>query len=142
MDTWLDWVKLAWLKKSGLLILLLIPTLVLAEPARVVFHINDSEKLPLLLNNTLNLKKDLGPAVEIQVVVNGPAITRLASFANTGDSLQKMLDAGIELGGCSNAMRNNNLDPSKLYPGVKIINEGGVTRLLRLQQQGYAYIKI
>jgi intracellular sulfur oxidation DsrE/DsrF family protein len=126
-----------------LLLALILPGLLLAaEPTRVVFHLNEAEKLPLLVNNTTNLKKDLGNGVLIEVVVNGPAITRLASSSNTGEQLQKMLDAGIEIGGCSNAIRASQIDPSKLYPGIRIVEEGGVTRLLRRQQQGYFYIKI
>lgn len=66
----------------------------------------------------------MGKNAIIEVVVNGLAITRLASFPNTGESLQKMLDAGIEMGGCSKAIRGSQLDPSRLYPGVHIIEEG------------------
>jgi uncharacterized protein len=113
-----------------------------AEPTRVVFHINEGEKLSLLVNNTINLRNDLGKDVVIKVVVNGPAITRLASFSNTGESLQKMLDAGIEIGACSNSIRSSKMDPAKLYPGVTMIEEGGVTRLVRLQHQGYLYLKL
>jgi uncharacterized protein len=131
------------LQRIILLAVLLLPGMLLAdEPVRVVFHINEAEKLPLLVNNTINLKKDLGKNVIIEVVVNGPAITRLASFSNTGESLQRMLDEGVEIGGCSNAIRGSQLDPSRLYPGVRIIEEGGVARLVQRQQQGYIYLKM
>jgi intracellular sulfur oxidation DsrE/DsrF family protein len=59
------------------------------EPVKVVYHINEAEKLAMLVNNTINLKTDLGKNVIIEVVVNGPAITCLDSFSNTGESLQK-----------------------------------------------------
>lgn len=115
------------LQRILILVFLMLPgTLLAAEPVKVIFHINEAEKLPLLVNNTTNLKKDLGQNVIIEVVVVGPAITRLASFSNTGDSLQKMLDQGIEIGGCSQAIRINQLDASKLYPGVHIIEEGAL----------------
>lgn len=131
------------LKRIILLLGLIMPGLLLAaEPARVVFHINEAEKLSMLMNNTINVRNDLGEDAIIEVVVNGPAITRLASFSNTGEILQKMIDAGIEIGGCSNAIRASQLDPSRLYPGVHIIQEGGITRLIRLQQKGYVYIKM
>ena len=131
------------LHSIALLIVFLLPVQVLAaEPVKVVFHINEAEKLPLLVNNTINLKTDLGKNVIIEVVVNGPAITRLASFSNTGDSLQKMLDAGVEIGGCSKAIRGSQLDPAKLYPGIHIIEEGGITRIVQRQQQGYIYLKM
>lgn len=131
------------LQRILLILVLLLPgALPAAEPARVIFHINEAEKLALLVNNTINLKKDLGDQVMIEVVVNGPAITRLASFANTGDSLKKMLDQGIEIGGCSQSIRVNQLDASKLHPGVHIIEEGGVTRIVQRQQQGYLYLKM
>jgi uncharacterized protein len=131
------------LQRITLLFILLLPGLLLAaEPVKVVFHINEAEKLPLLVNNTINLKTDMGKNVIIEVVVNGPAITRLASFSNTGESLQKMLDAGIEIGGCSKAIRGSQLDPAKLYPGIHIIEEGGITRIVERQQQGYLYLKM
>ena len=131
------------LKRYILILFLFMPGLLLAsEPARVVFHINEAEKLTMLVNNTINVRKDLGEDAIIEVVVNGPAITRMASFSNTGDSLQKMLDAGIEIGACSNAIRASQLDPDTLYPGVHIIQEGGITRLIRRQQKGYVYIKM
>lgn len=130
------------LKRIVWLVLLLPGLLLAAPPVRVVFHINEAEKLSVLVNNATNLKKDMGKDVIIEVVVNGTAVTRLASSSNTGDSLKLMLDAGIELGACSNAMRNTKLDASMLYPGVKIVEEGGITRIVHRQQQGYLYIKI
>ena len=122
--------------------LLLISTIAIAADNKLVIHLNDPARLAELVNVVTNTTEAFNKNVDIVVVVNGPAITRLASFSNNQESIQAILNTGAELGACSNAMQNKKLDASQLIKGVTVIKEGGVVRIMQLQKAGYSYIKI
>lgn len=126
---------------SGFLFLL-VSTTVIAADNKLVIHMNDPARLAELVNVVTNTTEAFNNNVDIVVVVNGPAITRLASFSNNQESIQTILDTGAELGACSNAMLNKKIDPSQLVKGVTVLKEGGVVRIMQLQKAGYSYIKI
>ncbi len=113
-----------------------------AEKLKVVLHLNNQHKLHVLENNIANLRKSFGDRVEIVVVVNGPAVTQFAKFSKTESRIRDMLDQQAEISVCSNAMRNNDLLRQQLLDGIVYLEQGGVARLVELQQQGYSYIKI
>jgi intracellular sulfur oxidation DsrE/DsrF family protein len=113
-----------------------------AEAPKVVLHLNNQHKLHILESNILNLRKSFGDKVDIVVVVNGPAVIQFAKFAKTENRIRGMLDQQAEISVCSNAMRNNDLLRQQLLDGIIYLDQGGVARLVELQQQGYSYIKI
>lgn len=109
---------------------------------KVVLHLNDPPKFSILVSYVQNLKNKFGDEVHTVVIINGPAITRLADFSNTGEQVNKMLDAGAVIGACSMAMLKNNVKNENLIDGVMFLEEGGLARIVELQEQGYLYVKI
>ena len=113
-----------------------------AEKSRVVLHLSDQQKLQMLVNNVTNIRKALGDRADIIIVVNGPAVTRFARFANTEKQVQKILSQDAEISVCSIALRNRKILKDQLIEGIVYLEQGGVARLIELQQQQYSYIKI
>ena len=115
----------------------------LAGNTNVVLHLNDTAKLPHLEKNIINIRKGLGKEVNIRVIINGRAVTAMLSGNNLiEDKVKSMLDNGAKIGLCHNAMRNNNVKQNHLIEGVTILPEGGIVTIIKLQKDGYAYIKI
>lgn len=110
--------------------------------AKVVLHLSNQHKLHVLVNNVKNIREAYGDKVDIVVVVNGPAVTRFGKLANSNEQVREILHMRVDLQVCSSAMRFRDLPPEQLIEGVTYLKQGGVVRLIELQQQGYAYIKI
>lgn len=115
----------------------------LAESTNVVMHLNDTSKLPHLEKNIGNIRKGMGEDVDIQVVINGRAVSAMLS-GNTliEDKVKSMLSNNAKIGLCHTAMRNNNVHEDLIIKGVTILPEGGMVTIIKLQKAGYAYIKI
>jgi|GEM_PF-1105302 len=109
---------------------------------KILFHLNDPKKFTLLVNSVENARKIYGEKASIVVVVNGPAVSRLARFSNTGGQIKSMLNNGAKLGVCSRALLNLKVDPTNIDPHVSILNKGGLATIIKLQGLGYHYIKI
>ena len=115
----------------------------LAESTNVIMHLNDTSKLPHLEKNIGNIRKGMGEDVDIQVVINGRAVSAMLS-GNTliEDKVKSMLSNNAKIGLCHTAMRNNNVHEDLIIKGVTILPEGGMVTIIKLQKAGYAYIKI
>ena len=133
------------LTSTGLTILLcaflLIPLSAAAEQDKVVLHVNTPQKMTMLVNNVKNLRKKLGPTADIVVVINGPAVIRFSTLAESREQLDELLTEKAEVMICSYAMSNRNLSRVQLLEGTTFLENGGVAKLVELQQAGYAYIK-
>ncbi len=115
----------------------------LADSTKVVMHLNDTSKLPHLEKNIGNIRKGMGEDVDIQVVINGRAVSAMLSGNKlVEDKVKSMLSNNAKIGLCHTAMRNNNVNEHLLIDGVTILPEGGIVTLIKLQKDGYAYIKI
>jgi len=125
------------------LVLLLPVSSLLAEEHKVVFHLNDTAKLPNLEKGVYNLRKSLGDDVDIQVVINGRVVTSMLSGNRlVEDKVNSMLANDVEIGLCHNAIKNHKVNTSLLIEGVSILEQGGYVAILELQKKGYVYIKI
>lgn len=115
----------------------------LAESTNVVMHLNDTSKLPHLEKNIGNIRKSMGEDIDIQVVINGRAVSAMLR-GNTliEDKVKSMLSNNAKIGLCHTAMRNNNVHDDLIIKGVTILPEGGMVTIIKLQKAGYAYIKI
>jgi len=133
------------LTRYGLILLLALClplTAVATEQSKVVLHLSNQHKLHVLVENINNLRAAYGEKVDIMVVVNGSAVTKFASFSNTEEQIQHILDLHASISVCSIAMRNRQILKEQLLDGVSYLQQGGVAKLIELQEQGYAYIKI
>lgn len=129
---------------SLLIFLTLLPVkAVYAENINVLLHLNDKAKIPHLEKNIINLRKGLGEDANIQVVINGRAVTAMLNGNKLiQDKVKSMREQNANIGICHYAMRNNNVKEERLVEGVSILQEGGVVTIVKLQQKGYIYIKL
>ena len=112
-----------------------------AEEIKVLFHLNEKMKAPLLISNVSNYLSS-NPYSKIVVVVNGSAVLRLVRGGGMDAAFQNLINAGVEIGACNNTIIANKIKGKHIVSGVTILREGGISRLVQLQLEGYVYIKI
>ena len=117
-------------------------TLTAAAENKVVLHLNTPEKMTMLVNNVKNLRDKLGKQADIVIVVNGPAVSRFTSLSSSRTQLDEILSLNANVSICSIALENGNLSKVNLLEGTTYLEDGGATKLVELQQAGYAYIKL
>lgn len=126
----------------GTLLILIAPAYALAQQNyKVVLHINDPRKMTMLVNNVTNLRQVLGKSTEIVVIVNGPAVARFSNLSTSRSQLDTILQQDASVNICSYALKNKRIDKEQLFKGVTYLEDGGVAKLVELQDKGYAYIK-
>ncbi len=113
--------------------------------AKVVFHIDweKEENLIMALNNISNLLKAV-PSEEASVclLANGAAaklFRRERAFQYAPD-IQSLSKKGVRFLVCSNSLNNFGISQEELVESCDII-PAGIVELIRLQAEGYAYIK-
>jgi uncharacterized protein len=112
-----------------------------AERNRVVFQVNedDSRKWNTVLANINNVQEELGK-VDVAVVVIGPALGMLKADALTANRVQDAMSAGVRFVACGNSMQAQHLTKDDMIDGIAYAKAGYV-ELMRLQQQGWAYLR-
>jgi intracellular sulfur oxidation DsrE/DsrF family protein len=112
-----------------------------AELDKVVYHINESSKAPMLISSVKELLKSdhIG---KIKVIVHGSAVLRLSKRDGLSNDFASLMGKGVDIGVCNPSMMKKNLKHEQILEGVEFIAEGGVVRIIQLQKQGYVYIKI
>ena len=112
---------------------------------KAVFHIDweKRENLVMALNNIKNLFKAV-PVEDavVHVVANGPAVNLFKKDGSqeTAWDIQALSEQGVLFLLCSNSLNNFGLSPDDLIGCCKTI-PAGVVELIRLQNEGFAYIK-
>ena len=107
-------------------------------------HIDSNEpaSLKLVLKNAANYNKGLpGQRFQLVVVANGPAVTHFTrkneEFRAVAAPLQ---DQGLRILLCANALADNNISHDDIWPGCDVV-PAGLVEVVRLQREGFAYIK-
>lgn len=110
---------------------------------KVVFHLDlDEEKiLRIALTNLENLRA-AKPEARINLVVNGPAVKffRKDCADEFLTRIKNLIQAEVTIFVCRNALRAFDIPEEDLCTGCEPI-PAGVVALIKLQQQGCAYIK-
>jgi len=84
------------------------------------------------------------PTVEIKdivVVGNGSAVKAFIRGSKAEERVVQAVSSGIKLRACKNSLIGIGIDEKDLLNGVEVVPTG-VGELSRLQDQGYAYIRI
>lgn len=116
---------------------------------RIVYQLDDAgaDKAKFVLGNMRNHVRGVGGWGNIEsmeLVVFGPA---LKSFVTKGmdPDVRRMLETlqgdGLTFGACGNTMKNFSITLEELPAGAKHLPQGGVVRIMELQDRGYAYIR-
>jgi uncharacterized protein len=116
------------------------------DKTKVVYHLNESDKVLFVLGNIENHFEGVGgpDKVTIALVVHGPALRAFHAASATPDvknRLATFATAGVEIGACGNTMKSQKVTVNELLPGFVNLERGGVVRIAELQSQGYVYIR-
>jgi intracellular sulfur oxidation DsrE/DsrF family protein len=108
---------------------------------RIVFQVNedDSRKWNTILANINNVQEELG-RVEITLVAIGPGLGMLKADALTANRVQDAMAAGVRFVACGNSMQAQHLTKDDMIDGIGYAKAGYV-EVMRLQQQGWTYIR-
>ena len=112
-----------------------------ATQNRIVFQVteDDSRKWNAILANVSNVQQELG-RVDIAVVAIGPGLGMLKADALTANRVQDAMAAGVRFVACGNTMKAQHLTKDDMIDGIDYAKAGYV-EVMRLQQQGWAYIR-
>lgn len=132
-------------KSIGLLILLLVSSFsAMASEHKVVFDMtSDNQKIwETLLNNVGNVRKELGPKTEVEVVIHGNGLGLLLKKSNYQQAkMAKQSSEGVKFLACENTMKRKKVNKSDLYEFVGTV-PAGLAEIIRKQQEGWSYVKI
>ena len=117
-----------------------------AGKLKVVYHLNDLDKVNFVLGNIENHFDGVGGPdhVTIALVVHGQALKAFHSASANPDVSKRVgqfSKAGLEMAACGNTMKSQRVTVSELLPGFVAAEKGGVVRIAELQSQGYLYLR-
>jgi hypothetical protein len=121
-------------------------SLLAGDKTQVVYHLSDEDKVGFVLNNMQNHIDGVGGPenIEIIMVSHGPAVRRFVDIDavdKVRSAVAKLQEQGVTFEACANTLTALGVEPDELLPGFKIAEKGGVTRIVELEQQGYAYLR-
>ena len=108
-----------------------------------VFHIDVDEEalLNFTLNNITNFYNALpDEAFRAVLVANGPAVRLFCKGATAEKRLASLMEKGLSVRLCRNAVTSFGVSDDSLIDGLDIV-PAGIAELVRLQKEGFAYIK-
>lgn len=114
---------------------------------KIVYHLTDPEKTKFVLSNIQNHINGVGGWGHIEaleLVVHGPALKNLLTKTmdpEVQQALERLQGQGVVFGACGNTMRAFNITLEQLPAKTEYLPQGGVVRLMELQEQGYVYIR-
>jgi len=116
-----------------------------AETPKVVYHLNDLDRVGLVLRSVRNHYAGMaGEAIVIALVVHSSALRafhKATASLDVLDGLADSVDNGLVAYACSNTLRAEGISRSDLLPGFDPAESVGVVKLADLQMRGFAYIR-
>lgn len=117
-------------------------------PQKVLYHINydDPKRISATFTNITNHINELGEDnVDIKAVVHGPAI-RYFLDASTDEGKQTTIDSlrlnDVQFVVCGNSLDGFKVTREDLYEVEEAdVVKAGLPEIVRLQQQGYIYVR-
>lgn len=113
---------------------------------KVVFHVDESAKWGMVLANARNIQRYSSANAEelvSEIVANGEAVKELkgrAPVEDLHDQMQDLMEEGVIIAACGNAMRGQGMTEDDLLAGIVMV-PAGVVELVQKQEEGFAYIK-
>jgi uncharacterized protein len=113
--------------------------------AKVVFHVDweKEECLVMALNNIKNLLKEIpSEQASIYLVANGASarLFRRERALQYAPDMEHLSRKGVRFLVCNNSLNNFGIGKDELAESCEVI-PAGILELIRLQNEGYAYIK-
>jgi len=110
---------------------------------RTAFHLTsgDEDHQKTVLTIAENLSNDKTIEMDaIAVVAQSEGIDPLRKDGIHSDTVEELLDAGIDFRACSNTLDLMDLEDGDLVDGVETVSSGA-SELTRLQDDGWAYLR-
>jgi len=148
MSVWRGWVP-------GLVTAIVLVALVQANAShlkeharkhRIVYQLDDAglDKAKFVVGNIRNHVSGVGGWQNIESVVFGPALKSFVQ-GTMDPALQQALEMlqgqGMTFGACGNTMKNFSITAEQLPAKSLILPQGGVVRIMELQELGYIYLR-
>ena len=151
MNTWRSWVPC-------LVVAIVLLAQVRADGAhlkenprkhRIVYHLDEAglDKAKFVLGNIRNHVVGVGGWQHIEaleLVVHGPALKLFVQSSidpAMKQTLEMLQEQGMTFGACGNTMKNFSITTEQLPHGSLVLPQGGVVRLMELQEHGYIYLR-
>jgi intracellular sulfur oxidation DsrE/DsrF family protein len=116
------------------------------ERLKVLFHINELDRWDTALGNIINLMKDAGEdAVDAVVLANGPSVNAYGN-ENKLSEMKGLSERGVRFLVCRNSLRklcasgDVCIKEDNLSPFIEVVPTG-ITAIIKIQSDGYAYVK-
>lgn len=110
----------------------------------LLLHVDSDEvkTLDLALANAHNFIKALpDTTIRIVLVITGPAVKLMTpECADQARRGAELMEKGISIQVCRNALKAYRIDESRLWQGVLVVQDG-IVELVTLQDEGMRYVK-
>jgi hypothetical protein len=111
---------------------------------KLLLHVTDDNRWTVALGNAANFINDVAEGqAKVIIVTNGSAVL---SFGQPDKLMEMLAGKGVQFKACRNSLQklfSSGKDCSceeELPPYVQVI-QAGMTELVRLQNEGFAYVK-
>ncbi|OYO13960.1 hypothetical protein CGZ94_05540 [Enemella evansiae] len=94
-----------------------------------------------ILRSAANARAALGQASGIEVVVQGPGVTLLATNSPATEAIANAGQLHVDILACGNSMRSAGMEDKDLAPGVGTV-PAAIAHLARRQWDGWAYARL
>ncbi len=114
-----------------------------ATKYRTIFHVTEADprKWAQVLNNASYAQTEMGAKnIEIVVVMNGGGIGMLQLESPVAQKVEDAKKAGIRFHVCKNTMETQKLTEQDMLPEAEYV-KSGIGDVIKLQQQGWSYVK-
>lgn len=110
--------------------------------------LNEPQRLNIAFDNIANYKKYIvehpeASEARIVLVANGPAVnlfTQNLDHAELQERGKKFMEEGVSIRLCQNALNKFGITADQLWDGCVAI-PGAIPEIIRLQNEGFSYIK-
>jgi len=151
MSVWRSWFP-------GFVVAIVLMTMVAADAShlkenarkhRVVYQLDDAglDKAKFVLGNIRNHVAGVGGwqnVESLELVVFGPALKSFVQGsmdAALKQTLETLQGQGMTFGACGNTMKNFSITTEQLPAKSLVLPQGGVVRIMELQELGYIYLR-
>ncbi|MHB1586976.1 MAG: DsrE family protein [Acidiferrobacteraceae bacterium] len=110
---------------------------------QVVIQVSDNNpgKWNLALNNAQNVQQALGKKnVHVVIVAYGPGLPMLKWTSVVGGRVAHAIKRGVKVVACQVTMHKMHLTKKDMLPNLAYV-PSGVPYIMKLQQEGYSYIR-
>lgn len=116
-----------------------------AEPPRyrTVIQVseNDTKKWNALFGNIRNVQAELGRArIAVAVVAIGPGIDMLKADSLVANRVEEAMADGVRFVACENTMKAQHVPRDDMLDRIDYV-PAGFAEIIRLQQEGWAYLR-